>query len=126
MGINSTFQSFVRSEVKTPKGFQLVEAYLTQKNFVDKQSAEYSEYEIIEEAKNKPRTNVTSFAADPDFIVNTSFEEMPDEWMSKQQEEVTMQLAMVSKTSPQNLKRMQTYQILSQFKPIGQYLDFKL
>ncbi|MGN8224516.1 hypothetical protein [Gracilimonas sp. BCB1] len=126
MGINSTFQSFVRSEVKTPKGFRLVEAYLTRKNFTDKQSAEYSDYEIIEEAKNKPRTHGTSFVADPDFTSNTSFEEMPDEWMSKQQAEVTMQLAMVSKTSPQNLKRMQTYQILSQFKPIGQYLDFKL
>jgi hypothetical protein len=126
MGIDSTFQSFVRSEVKTSRGFRLVEAYLTHKNFADKHSGEYADYEVVEETKDKRRTNAATFTADPDFTLNSNFEDMPDSWVNMRQEEVTMQLAMVSKPSPLNLKRQQTYQILSQFKPKGQYLDFKL
>ncbi|MBO6586888.1 MAG: hypothetical protein JJ953_12340 [Gracilimonas sp.] len=126
MGIDSTFQSFVRSEVKTSRGFRLVEAYLTHKNYADKHSGEYADYEVIEETKDNRHTNATTFTADPDFTFNSNFKDMPDSWVNLKQEEVSMQLAMVSKTSPLIEKRQQTYQTLSKFKPKGQHLDFKL
>ncbi len=126
MGINSTFQAFVHSEVKTNRGFRLVEAYLSHKNLSDKHSGEFSDFEIVEESEIRNRANATSFTADPDFTFTTSFEEMPENWSDIRQEEVMNIPTLTSRQSPLNLKRQQTYQTLSRFKPKGQYLDFKL
>ena len=123
MGMNSTFQSFVHSEVKTAKGFRLIEAYLTYKNFTARQSAKYSDYEIIEEAVRKDRPNSTPFTAEQDFTNNSSFEEMPEKWMDMKSQEVATKVSLVSDSSPLNRKRQKTYQTLSHFTPKGKHLD---
>lgn len=125
MGINSTFQSFVHSEVKTNRGFRLVEAYLTYKNLAGRTSDDYSEYEVIEENEEKRHTNATSFTAEPDFTFNTSYEEMPDSWASKKPHEEPQQLVLAPNLNPLNSKRLQAYQTLSRFTPKGQVLDYK-
>ncbi|MEQ8525974.1 hypothetical protein [Gracilimonas sp.] len=124
MGINGTFQSFVHSEVKTNRGFRLVEAYLTYKNLAGRTSDDFSEYEVIEEKKEKPHTNATSFTAEPDFTFNTSFEEMPDTWINMKPHDVSQHLV-ASGLDPLNRKRIHAYQALSRFTPKGQTLDYK-
>ena len=125
MGINSTFQSFVHSEVKTNRGFRLVEAYLTYKNLAGYTSDDFSEYEVIEENKEKRPTNSTSFTAEPDFTFNTSYEEMPDTWADRKPRVASQQLVPAASLSPMNHKRLQAYQTLSRFTPKGQILDYK-
>lgn len=126
MGINSTFQAFVHSEVKTTRGFRLVEAYLSHRKLADKHSGEYSDYEVVEETESRNRVNATNVTAEADYTFTTSFEEMPENWSEIRQEEVMNMPALLSQANPLNLKRQQTYQTLSRFKPKGQHLDYKL
>ena len=119
--MNSTFQSFVHSEVKTSHGFRLVEAYLSYKNLEEGKREGFSDFEIVEEpAKKAPR-----LTAEPAYTTTSSFQEMPADWASSSPE-VAMdhrKPAPAPHFSPIVEKKISTYKVLSGFSPKGQKID---
>ncbi|MAL16841.1 MAG: hypothetical protein CL670_08285 [Balneola sp.] len=135
MGINSTFQSFVHSEVKTSYGFRLVEAYLTYRDLgtnVKDQSAETASYEEVDYSiKDKHETQPSSskdFSSDF-FGKRVSFisQSSGSEYVKSDSHEISPEKLSDFILSDKLLKKRNNfYQGSSDFTAKGTLLDMQL
>jgi hypothetical protein len=130
MGINSTFKSFVHSEVKTSRGFQLVEAYLTYKELhTEVNKNEYSDFSLVEDVESLTKDDsVKSDDKFPSDLIDKNSASLI--WLSNAKAASSDTSHIKTDQTPTSLfgdkliqKRTNYYQSASAFSPKGTHID---
>ncbi len=126
MGMNSTFRTFVHSEVKTSLGFKLVEAYLSYQQLTEAASSINETSNPVEKHTGQRNLkNGTVITAEPDFTLDSTFMDVPqsDQNILEELHHTKEKHIKARDIKPPQQKRHAVYQVLTNFQPIGRSIN---